>query len=51
MITLWELWLIVWYDSFMLASLLICCVVAGHGLERRSLYWLRLSAAILAECL
>lgn len=43
--------LIAWYDFFMLASLLACCIVAGHGLERRPLFWLRLAAAILAECL
>ncbi len=51
MITPWELWLIAWYDCFMLVSLLACCVVAGHGLDRRPLFWLRLAGAALAQCL
>lgn len=51
MIAPWELWLIAWYDFFMLVSLLACCVVAGHGLDRRPLFWLRLAGAVLAECL
>lgn len=43
--------LLAWFDFGMLAALLVCCVVAGQGLERRGLFWLRLAAAVLAECL
>lgn len=43
--------LLVWFDFGMLAALLVCCVVAGQGLERRELFWLRLAVAVLAECL
>lgn len=46
-----ELWLLAWFDFCMLAALLACCAVAGHGLERRPWFALRLAVAALAECL
>lgn len=51
MISPGELWLLAWVDGYMLAALLGCCLVTGHGLERRPFFALRLAAAILAECL
>ena len=33
MIGLGKLRLLVWFDLSMLAALLVCCAVAGHGLD------------------
>ena len=38
-------------DCYMLAALLGCCLVTGHGLKHRPLFGPRLAAALLAECL
>lgn len=51
MIGLGKLRLLAWFDLSMLAALLVCCAVAGHGLERRPWFGLRLAAASLAECI
>ena len=46
-----ELWVLLGVDFYMLAALLACCLVTGHGLTPRSLLPARLSAAIAVECL
>lgn len=46
-----ELWALLGVDFYMLAALLACCVVAGHGLKPRPLFAPRAAAALLAECL
>lgn len=46
-----ELWTLLGVDFYMLAALLACCLVTGHGLTPRPLFPARLAAAIAAECL
>ena len=46
-----ELWTLLGVDFYMLAALLGCCLVTGHGLTPRSPFPFRMAAAIAAECL
>ena len=43
--------LALWFDGYMLAALLACCLVTGHGLEPRPGFGLRLALAVMAELL
>lgn len=46
-----ELWTLLGVDFYMLAALLGCCLVTGHGLTPRSPFPLRMAAALAVECL
>lgn len=46
-----ELWTLLGVDFYMLAALLGCCLVTGHGLTPRPLFSLRMAGAVAAECL
>lgn len=45
------LWLLISIDIYMLAALLACCLVAGHGLKPRPLFGLRFAVMAAGECL